>query len=75
MKFRLKCESPADIEFTLMATMTAGQWEQVRERLDKGETKGYEPAGQLISAINDLLAQARKIYWAKENAHTSCEKP
>lgn len=61
MNFRLKCEEPNKILYTLTATMTAEEWGKVREMLDGG---GRSYAGmQLTSAISDLLAQARKIYW------------
>lgn len=67
MQFRLKCEKPGEIEYTLTATMTAAEWEKVRERLDAGNTPYYEPGGKLVSAISDLLAQARKIYWPESS--------
>lgn len=63
MEFRLKCEKPEEILYTVTATMTAHQWEEIREYLDKGEAPHYGPGSALRSAINDLLAQARKIYW------------
>ena len=63
MDFRLKCEKPGEILYTLTATMTADEWEKVRERLDKGDTPYYEPGGKLVNAISNLLSQARKIYW------------
>lgn len=68
MNFRLKCEKPGDIEFTLVATMTADEWEKVRERLDEGNTPHYEPGGKLVNAISDLLGQARKIYWPTQDS-------
>jgi hypothetical protein len=73
MNFRLKCEKPGEIEYTITATMTAAQWEQVRERIEATRPNhfdGYEPAGRLVDAINDLLAQARKIYWPSIPAET-----
>lgn len=62
MNFRLKCENPGKIEFTIIATLTADQWETIREALYK-DGKFYGPTGELIDAINDVLSQARKIYW------------
>lgn len=68
MEFRLKCEKPGDILYTLTATMTADQWEKVRERLQEANAPCFEPGGQLIDAINNLLTQARRIYWPAEPA-------
>jgi hypothetical protein len=65
MNFRLKCENPGEIEYTITATMTADQWERVREALDKAQIY-YGPTGELIKNINNLLAQARKIYWTED---------
>ena len=67
MDFRLKCEKPGEILYTLTATMTADQWEKVRERLDAANAPPYEPAGQLTSAITNLLSQARRIYWPMQS--------
>ena len=64
MECRLKCENPDEIEFTLSITMTAKGWEKLREQLDKSELRNSHPSWELIAKINDLLAQARKVYWA-----------
>ena len=61
MEIRLKCENPGDIEFTIVATMKASEWEQVRDQLSQRMTQW--PEIKLVGAINNLLAQARKIYW------------
>lgn len=66
MEFRLKCEKPGEIVYTLTATMTADEWEKVRENLTEGNAAYYEPGGKLKNAITDLLAQARKIYWPND---------
>lgn len=68
MNFRLKCEKPGEIEFTLTATMTADQWEHLRETLHKAPGSYSGPAGALTGAIDDLLSQARKIYWPADSA-------
>lgn len=68
MDFRLKCEKPGEILFTLTATMTADEWEKVRERLDCSGTPYFEPGGKLRSAINNLLGQARRIYWPTQDS-------
>lgn len=58
MRARLKCDNPDDIEFTLSITMPAKEWEQLRDQM----TTDY-PSWKLTSAINSLLADARRIYW------------
>ena len=61
MKATLKCEKPDEIEFTMTITASAKWWEEFR-----GTLKEQYPAWDLTSKINDLLAQARKIYWTEE---------
>ena len=63
MEFRLRCEKPEEIVYTITATMTAKEWEEIRESLDASKAPHWHPAGKLINAITDVLAQARKIYW------------
>lgn len=63
MQFRMKCEKPEDIVYTMTVTASAKEWEALREQL-----KDSYPSWNLTSAINDLLAQARKVYWPKEDA-------
>lgn len=70
MNFRLKCENPGKIEFTIIATLTADQWETIREALHK-DGKFYGPTGELIDAINSVLSQARKIYWPADAVSAS----
>lgn len=67
MNFRLKCEKPGEIEFTLTATMTADQWESVRDSLAK-VVKGAA-ACELSRSIDSLLAQARRIYWPSDDSN------
>ena len=66
MQTRLKCEKPDDIEFTVTITMTAKEWEKLRDQLDTMEKVASYPSNRLVYQITDLLAQARKIYWANE---------
>jgi hypothetical protein len=61
MRCRLKCEKPDDIEFTMTITMTAKDWCELRDQL---QIKW--PSSSLSNSIDDLLAQARKIYWPKD---------
>lgn len=66
MDCRLKCEKPDEIEFTVTLTMKAKDWEKLREQFGRAQ---YDwPACDVVRAINDLLAQARKIYWPKSPA-------
>lgn len=61
MQCKLKCEKPEDIVYTMTITMTAKEWEQLRDQL----TMKW-PSSQLSSWVSDLLGQARKIYWPAE---------
>jgi hypothetical protein len=63
MQARLKCEKPDEIEFTLTVTMPAKEWEKLREQF--GDRTWQYPASDLCRAINDMLTQARKVYWPK----------
>lgn len=58
MDCRLKCEKPGEIEYTLTVTMKAKEWEDFREQLNQ-----KWPSSEIQHQINDLLSQARKIYW------------
>ena len=61
MKTSLKCENPDDIEFTMTITMSAEEWERLRDQL----VTAY-PSWRLSGAISDLLGQARKIFWTTD---------
>ena len=63
MDCRLKCEKPGEILYTLTVTMTASEWERLREQLREGKNSYCYPAQGLVDYIDDLLGQARKIYW------------
>ena len=63
MKCRLKCEKPEDIEYTLTITMPAKEWEKLRDQLQDRQQVNSYPAWTLVRIIDDMLAQARKIYW------------
>jgi hypothetical protein len=70
MKMRLKCEEPNQIVFTVSVTATAGEWGHFRDCLDDFTMKSMIGNRDMVYAfrnqINDLLAQARKIYWPQE---------
>ncbi len=61
MECRLKVEKPGEIEYTMTITMKAKDWEELRDQLETAW-----PAAILAKNINDLLSQARKIYWPKD---------
>lgn len=63
MKCRLKCEKPGEIVYTLTVTMSADQWEKLRCQLQEGSSSYLYPVADMVSQINDLLGQARKVYW------------
>ena len=58
MDIRLKCEKPEEIVYTMTITMKAKEWEELRDQLCNSW-----PSWQLSNQINDLLAQAKKVYW------------
>lgn len=66
MECRLKCEKPGDIIYTLTVTMSAGDWELLRDQIDRASGAIPWPMSTLRSHITDLLGQARKIYWPRE---------
>jgi hypothetical protein len=65
MECRLKCEKPNEIVYTMTITMRADEWEKLRDQLQEAKTSYIYPAQSLVQSINDLLGQARKIYWPK----------
>lgn len=65
MQCRLKCEKPGEIEYTLTVTMKAAEWEKLRDQLREGKSSYFYPAQGIVDHIDDLLGQARKIYWPR----------
>lgn len=63
MNVRLKCEKPEDIVYTMIVTMSAKNWEKLRDQLDTVKEFSSYPASDLRRNIDDLLGQARKIFW------------
>lgn len=66
MDCRLKCEKPGDIVYTLTVTMKASEWEKFRDQLDTVRGCTSYPTWNFRHEIDDLLGQARKIYWPKQ---------
>lgn len=58
MEARLKVEKPEFIVYTVTISMSAKDWEALRDQLIQ-----RWPSGELGTIIDDLLAQARKVYW------------
>lgn len=65
MKTRLMCENPGEIVYTLKVTMTADQWDKLRAQLDTAKQTWCYPIGDLRNQIDDLLTQARQVYYPK----------
>jgi hypothetical protein len=68
MEARFMAEKPADIVFTMKISMSAADWELLRDSLD-GSVKPFKTSGQhyvvtqFQGFICDLLAQARKTFY------------
>jgi hypothetical protein len=63
MRTRLCTDKPDDITFSLTVTATAKEFEALRDQL---ADINKHPASEFRYALNDVLAQARKIYWARD---------
>lgn len=63
MRTRICTDKPETIVFRLTIEATAREFEQLRDQL---ENQTAHPASEFKHALNDVLAQARKIFWAKE---------
>lgn len=68
MRSRLKVDGPNKIVYTLTTTATAEEWCQFRDALDNVARSAGAPDSvyHFRTQITDLLAQARKIYWPRE---------
>lgn len=63
MRTRLCTEKPDEITFSLTIVATAKEFEQLRDQI---ADINRHPTSELGYALNDVLAQARKIYWARD---------
>jgi len=71
MKSRLCAEEPGKIVYKVTTIGTAAEWEAFREALDfvaMKSTKVPDAVHHFRQQIDDMLAQARKIYWPTEPA-------
>ncbi len=64
MRAFLSTDKPDEITFRLTLVASAKEFEQMRDLLDRITA---HPVSELKYALTDVLAQARKIYWAKES--------
>lgn len=68
MEARFMADKPADIVFTMKISMTAADWEALRDSLED-DVKPFKTGAQhyvvtqLKGYICDLLAQARKTFY------------
>jgi hypothetical protein len=67
MKARLKCLNPGEIEYEMSITMTAAHWDRLRAQLDSAKDSMSYPGADLRRKIDDLLTQARKVYYPAES--------
>lgn len=59
MKARYMVERPDEIEMTAKITMTAKEWDELRDQL-----ANKWPASRLSSIITEMLADARRVFYA-----------
>ena len=61
MKARYMIESPGEVEATMKITMTMKEWEALRDQLST-----VWPSSRLATAITNLLADSRKVFYADD---------
>lgn len=59
MQARFMMEQPAKIQATMKLTASLEEWEALRDQLEN-----KWPSSDLTYRINDLLAQARKVFYS-----------
>ena len=64
MKSTFMIEEPKKIDATMKTTMTIEAWENLRNQLrEVGNVYSTFPTNVFIAQINDLLLQARKVFY------------
>ena len=63
MKARFMIEAPQEIECTMKITMSMKEWENLRDQLEN-----KWPSSRLQQAINHVLSDARKVYYAPDQS-------
>lgn len=61
MIVRFMIEAPDEVEATMKITMTVKEWTELRDQL-----KNEWPSWKLSLAINQVLTEARKVYYATD---------
>ena len=61
MRARFMIEAPDEIQATMKITMSVKDWCELRDQLAQ-----KWPSSRLSAAINSVLAEARKVYYAPE---------
>ena len=61
MKARFMIEQPDEVQATMKITMTVKEWCELRDQL-----QSKWPSSRLSLAITQVLAEARKVYYAPE---------
>ena len=59
MKARYMVESPEEIEMTAKITMSAKEWDELRDQLSN-----KWPASRLTNIITEMLTDARRVFYA-----------
>lgn len=63
MQARFLIENPGEIKATMKITMTVKEWEELRDQL-----ANKWPSSRLSQAITQVLCEARKVYYADQDA-------
>ncbi len=62
LKARYMVESPDEIEMTAKITATMREWCELRDQLEN-----RWPASRLSSVISEMLADARRVFYATQD--------
>lgn len=63
MKARFIIEEPEKVEFTMKITMSAKEWEELRDQLQE-----KWPSSRLFQAITSLMSNVRKTHYPENDA-------
>lgn len=58
MQAKILVKDPEKIEFTLIITMSLGEWLKVQKELPNT----YE-SNKISKAVNDMTTQAQRVFW------------
>lgn len=56
-------EEPGKVEYTMKITMSAKDWEELRDQLAQ-----KWPSSELSNAVTDILSNVRKIHYSEQDA-------